>query len=414
MRNYSVLDINDANKRFGIQKIFSEYHSRIYEGYNTYLERAVVFEGDAILDSLNEEELSKHGRLLVVTGDLTVNNGFRLLDAEDGIRAVLVLGSVQTPSLTVGSVDFHIQGNLTLERYLHSPRPEYEQGTLNVEGETRVPLIVQESICPYFQCNVVGNTTRFTRDDLSGLGKSIYDPDDFYIESFISWVKEESTKDVTKQKGFNWYDYLTQRNKFSIYKAGEQLASMTMEQYEIYPAEEFNNKEIFKEVRLANHPLKEFPAQILQCEKLEKLSLLRVLAHIELPDLSSLRHLKILEISGEPIYKGSAVSQQIVRSVMAMNLSRLQFLELSDFGESDQAMANQKIRGPLASDYLTGISRFTALQGVDLTNNGLAELPDEFFALNKQLKFANLQYNDFTSDYKKKIKKHFKGVTVYL
>ncbi len=197
MQDHHILTCSEANFQFNIKEIFQPYHSQ-YQQYEKIFGQVVVLEGDTELDEFNEYEFAEHGGLVIVTGHLRVQNGFQIMADENGLRGMLVMGDVSSGWLKIGNIDFCITGNLTLTNYLYSPRPAYEQGVLDVKGETSVPIIVQEDYNPQLYISE-GSGIYYGGEQLRGLSEEIYKESNFDIHDFIVWAKQEQIKNGLSQ-----------------------------------------------------------------------------------------------------------------------------------------------------------------------------------------------------------------------
>lgn len=145
-----------------------------------------------------------------------------------------------------------------------------------------------------------------------------------------------------------------------------------------------------RRLNLSNHQFDALPGGLLRLQRLEELNLDASLALVRspLPDLGQLPNLRVLQMDGRSDRTDIAVpSHDILRAVLAMDLSQVEQLGIDRWGSDDQSG-----RRELTADDIAGVGRCQKLTRLDLSFNGLTELPEQLFAL-PSLAQADLRYN---------------------
>jgi hypothetical protein len=188
--NYKIIHYEEANSRFNIKEIFLEFHS-MYDEAERFFASVILFEGDTLLESLMESDYCKQGALIILNGNIEVQNSIKTYGDDYGLRAILVLGNVVAKNLEMGSTDICIRGNLVLADYLYTIRPPYESGILETKGEISVPFIVQQDYNPEIIGNRNSRSKYYGPDDLADCEDYVYDAKNFSIAHFIDFLKEQ-------------------------------------------------------------------------------------------------------------------------------------------------------------------------------------------------------------------------------
>jgi hypothetical protein len=187
--SYKIINYEEANSRFNVKEIFLELHS-MYEEAARFFEKAILYEGDTILENLIETDYCEQGSLIIVNGNLEVKNGIRTYGDDYGLSGILVLGNVTSQNLTLGCTNICITGNLTLSEYLYTIRPPFESGVLETKGEINVPFIIQADYNPQILGKKNGRTKIYGPDDLEDIEGYDYNAYDFSITNFIDFLKK--------------------------------------------------------------------------------------------------------------------------------------------------------------------------------------------------------------------------------
>jgi Leucine-rich repeat (LRR) protein len=140
---------------------------------------------------------------------------------------------------------------------------------------------------------------------------------------------------------------------------------------------------------LNGNPLRGLPPGILALPGLVELDLDDALGHFDgpLPDLSGLRRLRILKLAGGGAGPGRQPPHSVLRSLAEMDLPALEALKISHWDA-----AGDRSRPRMTADVLAGIGRFRGLRRLDLSGNGLTELPEEIYVL-PALEWIDLRHN---------------------
>lgn len=140
---------------------------------------------------------------------------------------------------------------------------------------------------------------------------------------------------------------------------------------------------------LNGNRLRGLPPALLALPSLVELDLDDALGHLDgpLPDLSGLRSLRMLKLSGGGAGAGRQPPHSVLRPLVEMDLPALEALEISYWGSS-----SDRSRPRMTAEVLAGIGRFRGLRRLDLSGNGLAELPEEVYAL-PALEWIDVRHN---------------------
>ena len=383
-------------------------------------QQCMLIKGDVELTQLHSQDVSATAYYLIIEGNLLVKGAIEILSAEDGLDGLLVTGNVQADTLTMGDTHIVILGDLHLSSYLHTPQPDYESGEMYVAGKSQIPCIVQEDSNPELRFAKLSNKAWVTPEDsLHEWPQEFFDSEEKNyvsdIADLVAHIVQEVNKDPSEQRNYDWFKHLqfnpqryTSAEKCS-WEAWLQgaLSEITEPPFGIDLAE-------LKSICLRDLPLKQFPELVLKCHNLEQISLDNCFTYLpDIPDLSALTALRRLRLSGsyDRLSKHAPAPANTVQHFMQMPFTALDFLEI-DYWHAipdDKRPGKFKRRAMLAED-LQGIGRFQQLRGIAFYNNGLTDLPEDFFEL-QQLKFIRL-VEDIDSKLKRKIKKKFPNTKI--
>ncbi|SEW34543.1 WGR domain-containing protein, predicted DNA-binding domain in MolR [Chitinophaga sp. YR573] len=205
-----------------------------------------------------------------------------------------------------------------------------------------------------------------------------------------------------------------------------------------------------KKLFIGSNSVRTIPESILQLENLEELDLDSSLCYLdELPDLSKLKKLKILHADGQRSNSTRPYPKQSLLQSF-FNIPGLEELYIDRFGKEEEAFLNKdqfaEIEKNLAHDperfkafadtvstivpnsiygdgrkgitrheltaaHLEGISKLKHLKVLNLSFNGLINLPEEIFTM-KNLQFLDLRYNRLATAERLKISKNLPGCTI--
>lgn len=148
-----------------------------------------------------------------------------------------------------------------------------------------------------------------------------------------------------------------------------------------------------KKLNISHNSFKNIPENLLNLQNLEELNLNGSLSYLkDLPDLSALKTLKILEANGRTNFKKKPYpKQELLKYFFAID--SLEELTISNHG------SEQGRRTALKAQDLEGISNLKNLKKINLSLNDLSSLPAEFFTL-QNLRLADLQYNNLSNEQK--------------
>lgn len=121
------------------------------------------------------------------------------------------------------------------------------------------------------------------------------------------------------------------------------------------------------------------PADLSRLAELEELDLSGSLGLVTspLPDLSAMPRLRVLGFSGNTSHSGVPVPpHDMLAQLFALHLPALEDLRIDRWGGEGK-------RGPLPAAVLAGIGAWSGLKRLDLSWNGLTDLPEDFFALSE-------------------------------
>ncbi|MFG3702532.1 hypothetical protein ACGF5C_32355 [Micromonospora sp. NPDC047620] len=164
-----------------------------------------------------------------------------------------------------------------------------------------------------------------------------------------------------------------------------------------------------RKLELRGNFFQEIPATLLRLTNLEELDLDNALGLVKtpLPDLSRLLRLRVLKLSGLTDHTGVPVpSHELLRPVLANPLPALEELEIDRWGAEDRGG-----RGPMTADVIAGIGAFQSLKRIDLSFNGLAELPDGFFTL-PAVEQIDLRYNALSREVRRRVADAYPGARI--
>jgi Leucine-rich repeat (LRR) protein len=144
-----------------------------------------------------------------------------------------------------------------------------------------------------------------------------------------------------------------------------------------------------KKLDVSANFFREIPQTITKLANLEELNINNALGFVKaLPDLSALKKLRVLRLSGNTSHTGVRVpAHDVLRPLFAMDLSALEELGIDRWGEEKKTA-----RPRLPAELLTGIGKFRSLKKIDLEFDALTSLPEDFFALTK-VEELKLKYN---------------------
>lgn len=204
-----------------------------------------------------------------------------------------------------------------------------------------------------------------------------------------------------------------------------------------------------KRLFMGSNSIVSIPDSILNLQNLEVLDLNSSLCYLNsVPDLSKLKNLKTLYANGLISYTTRPTPKQsLLKSFFqltgleALHLDRHgerkeKFIKMNDFEEMEKNLAHDPerlaelaskvsrapnivygdgkkgtLREALKPGHLEGISQLQNLKMLDLSFNGLTNLPEEVFLL-KNLQFLNLQHNALPISERLKISKLLPGCTI--
>lgn len=203
-----------------------------------------------------------------------------------------------------------------------------------------------------------------------------------------------------------------------------------------------------KKLLIGSNSFRTIPDSILQLENLEELNLDSSLGYLnKLPDLSKLEKLKILHADGQaasPIrpQQGLLKSFFNITSLEELYIDRYgkekaAFIKKDQYAEIEKNLAHDPerfkafadavstivpnsiygdgrsgiVRHELTAAHLEGISNLKNLKVLDLSFNGLINLPEEILTM-QHLQFLNLRYNRLSTAERLKISKSLPGCTI--
>ncbi|MGW1659251.1 leucine-rich repeat domain-containing protein [Streptomyces atratus] len=164
-----------------------------------------------------------------------------------------------------------------------------------------------------------------------------------------------------------------------------------------------------RKLELKGNFFQEVPATLLRLTNLEELGLDNALGLVKtpLPDLSRLPRLRVLKLSGITHHAGVPVPpHELLRPVLANPLPALEELEIDRWGAADRGG-----RGPMTADVIAGIGAFQGLKRIDLSCNGLTELPDGFFTL-PAVEQIDLRYNALSREVRRRVAAAYPGARI--
>ncbi len=172
---------------------------------------------------------------------------------------------------------------------------------------------------------------------------------------------------------------------------------------------------MLRRLSLQSRPLRSFPIEIIQLPCLEELRIdggpLCFLK--EIPDLSSMKSLKVLHADGRRTYSYRPYPDQDLLKAF-FHLPALEELYIDRHGEqkdyNPQSQQHEITRRSLQPHHLHGIGKLKKLRILDLSFNGLESLPEEIFSL--PLEEINLQYNALSTQERKRIAQHFPNTRI--
>lgn len=205
-----------------------------------------------------------------------------------------------------------------------------------------------------------------------------------------------------------------------------------------------------KKLFIGDNSLRTIPDSILQLKDLEELDLDSSLCYLdELPDLSGLKKLKVLHADGQKSNSTRPIPKQSLLQSF-FNITSLEELYIDRYGKEEEAFIKQdqfaEIEKNLAHDperfkafaeavstivpntiygdgrkgitrhqltaaHLEGISKLKNLKVLDLSFNGLTNVPEELLTM-KHLQFLDLRYNRLATADRLKISKSLPGCTI--
>ncbi len=411
---HKLLSAEEANARFKL----SEYINAYSPENDRLPVEFLLIEGDVDVAGLSTDDVSDYAPYLIIDGNLKVSGAIEIFSAEGGLDGLMVTGDLHANTLTMGDTYIVVLGSMQIDAYLHTPEPDYESGELYVRGPCQIPFIVQEADNPELNLPNLSSRAWVTPENtlhtwpakFFGGSKKNYVDD---IAGLVAHIDADMRKPPEEQSHFDWWKHLGFNPK--RYGPSEKLhraAWLHGAQTEIDEPPFGCSLAQLKSIEICDMPLVRFPAVVLGSASLEELNLDNCFTNTqEFPDLSGLQQLRRLRLCGNVDKSGQHAPAQpeTVRRFLQMPFVALDFLELDYW----HASADGKwARRALCAEDLQGIGQHQHLRGVAFYNNGLTDLPDDFFDL-KELRFLRLIEN-ISPKLKKKIKQKFPCAKIVL